>query len=365
MLSWLRRKASPSSPTYRERVEDFWEKFRKVAPRFYKTIENKKCPDLTNETIAMVKALHPDLAWVYGPGPDHKGHSLTLSGEGVLHRQLLAQRWLASAPSIPGWTFYASRQAGPIAGHVIKIHDTSFDPKEIWVTPSIDTENEKIDLNIWHPAWPTLSDKQRWTVIFLFLDESLGEYGTQWWIGDITWGEERLKDALPLEELAEYAQRTSQEHEWRKYPPGEAWTLFSFKPDDNTYPRADLITLTTMLPSLLREYTQANGDLADPLEGTGADYLYIAIERDFFPRGSETDKRGELEDLLENALSEGDSGKVIGGGLGSEFGYVDLLIFDGNRSLEKIKAALAGVPVPSGTMIEYFAREKRTHRIAM
>lgn len=365
MLSWFRRKSRPASPTFRDRVETFWKDFAAAAPRFYQTIEEKRCPDLTEETSAMVRALAPPLAWVYGPGANRQGHSLTVSGEGVEHLQLLARRWLDDAPPLPGWTFYASRQAGPIKGHVISLGENSFDPREIWVTPSLDAEAEKIDLNIWHPAWTHLPDQQRWTVIFLFLDESLGEFGTQWWIGEVTWGEERLRTAFPLEELAEYVQKTVGEQGWKKYPPGESWTLFRFNPGPRPFPRGDLITLTTSVPRLLREYMNAEGDLADPLEGTGADYIYVALEKEFFPPGRETEKRGELEDALENALRPGGRGRVIGGGLGTDLGYVDLLVFDGANSLEIVRSTLLNFPVPSGTMIEFFAREKRSHRIAL
>jgi hypothetical protein len=365
MLSWFRRQSQPSPPNYRDRVEAFWKNFSEAAPRFFQTIEDKRSPDLTEETSALVHALAPQLAWAYGPGTNGQGHSLTISGEGIEHRQLLAQRWLEGAPSLPGWTFYASRQPGPIKGHVISMGGNTFDPREIWVTPHLDAEAEKIDLNIWHPAWADLPNQQRWTLIFLFLDESLGEFGTQWWIGEITWSEERLRDAFPLEELAEYVQKTSAEQNWKKHPPGESWTLFRFHSDPKPFPRGDLIILTTSVPLLLHEYMEAEGDLADPLEGTGADYIYVALEKGFFPQGRETEKRGELEDALDDALRPGGRGRVIGGGLGRDFGYVDLLIFDGARSLETVRSTLQNVPVPSGTMIEFFAREKRTHRIAL
>ncbi len=69
----------------------------------------------------MVNELSPGFAWVFGPGADGIGHSFTLSGEGVIHRQLLALQWLSRAPVINGWTFYAARQPGPISGHTIEI----------------------------------------------------------------------------------------------------------------------------------------------------------------------------------------------------------------------------------------------------
>jgi len=51
--------------------------------------------------------------------------------------------------------------------------------------------------------------------------------------------------------------------------------------------------------------------------------------------------------------------------MGTEFGYVDLLIYDGARSLAIVRETIKVLKLPSGTMIEYFAVDKRSHRIAL
>jgi hypothetical protein len=366
MLSWLRRKTSPEAVTFNDRVDAFWRWFEEVAPRLYAAIEAGDCGTLTEETSRKVNELQAGFAWVYGPGEAGKGHSLTISGEGVEQRQLLAQQCCALAPKIAGWTFYASRQAGPIKGHVITMDGQRFDPKEIWVTPSVDAENQRIDITVWHPSWGQIDEKKRWTVVFLFLDEVLGEYGTQWWIGEIRFGSDRLVGSFPLEELAGYVAEISQRNDWKKYPVGESWTLFEIKTTERDFPRSDTITQTTTTVSLFRDYMEAEGELEDPLGDSGADYVYVSIARDFFPRGLETDKRGEIEEAIDRALKAGRCrGRHIGGALGSERAYIDLLLFDGARSLARVKETLRKLGVPRGTMIEYFAREKRARRIAL
>ena len=369
MFSFLRRKPPtpplPAAPTFNERVTAFWKWFEEVAPRFYTTIEDGKCADLTDETSATVDKFLPGFSWVYGPGANGSGHSFTLTGEGDIHRQLLALHWLSQAPVIEGWTFHAARQPGEIKGHVIEMHDLRFDPKEIWVTPTIDEEEENIDLTIWHPAWERLEDRQKYSITFIFLDEALGEYGTGWWIGEINFGKDRLSESFPLEELAAYATDTSKKHEWKKFPPGECWTIYKVDGEEEDFPRADIFSLTAAVPKLFTEYMDTNGELEDPLRGTGSDYVYVSISKDFFPKGEEVDKRGEIEDALTASLEKTAAGRIVGRAFGSERGYIDLLIYDGKRSLEKIRQTLRDQQVPAGTMIEFFAREKRTQRIAL
>lgn len=366
MLSFFKRPPQYiEPPTYNERLRKFWEWFQDVAPAFYSAIEDKKCDSLTDETSAKVEALFPGFAWVYGPGEDGNGHSLTISGEGVECQQLLALQWLKLAPHIDGWTFYASRQPGTIKGGVIKVGGLKFDAKEIWLTPVINEEDERIELTVWHPKWPELETKQQWTVTFLFLDEVLGEYGTQSQLGEIRLENDRLADSFPLDELADYVADTASRLGWKKFQPGHTYTLFTIKPPDETFPRSDLRTLNTAVPNLFWDHREVNGELEDPLVNSGADYLYLSVPKHYFPQGKETDKRGELEDTLDAALGSYSCGRCLGGGFGTHHSYVDLLIFDGSRSIEIIRQALEPFRLPKGSNLEYFAIEKRDKSIRL
>ncbi len=368
MLSIFKKRSEPA--TFKERVTQFWDWFQEVAPRFYETIESKKCANLTLETSSKVDELFPGFAWVFGPGENGEGHSFTLSGEGVEHKQLLALEWYQRAPSIQGWTFYPSRQPGPIQGKIIEIFGLKMDPKEIWVTPELDAESECVNLTMWHPLWDSLDDSQRWTIVFIFLDECLGEYGTQWWIGSLDFGADKLADSFPLEELEGYVSEVVARNEWKKYPPGDCYTLYRLEPDEdenekNAYPRSDLFTLSTSAPNLFRDYMESGGEFADPLNGTGAQFVYVSVDGSYFPAGAEVDKRSEVEEALDAVLKSEQSGRCVGGGLGKGRGYVDLLILDGKRSLAIIEKSLKTLNIASGSSIEFFDRNQRSQRVRL
>jgi hypothetical protein len=365
LLDLFRSKPAPTLRTFNERVTLFWQWFQQVSLRFYQTIEAGKCSALADETSSKVEELLQGFCWAFGPGANGHGHSFTLTGDGNIHRQLLALHWLSRAPAVPGWTFYAARQPGTIKGHVIEMAGISFDPKEIWVTPVIDEQEEKLDVTVWHPAWEQIEERQQHTVTFLFLDEALGEYGTDWWIGKIKFGKDKLNGSFPLEELAEYMATTAREKGWKKHLPGEHWTLYQTEPRAGDFPRADIVTQMTCVPRLFTDFMNATGTLEDPLSGTGADYIYVSIASEFFPKGEETSTRGKIEDAVDAALKKVGGGQCIGGAFGVERSYCDFLIFDGKRSLAAVRDALGSCHVPVGTMIEFFAHEKRAQRIAL
>lgn len=362
----LFKRSSPKKEedTFKNRVQNFWCWFAEVAPRFYETIEAKKCPSLGSEVSNKVDEILPGFAWVFGPGADGRGHSFTLSGEGDIHRQLLTMFWHSQSPKISGWTFYHARQPGSVEGIRMEIGDRIFNPIEFWLTASKNIETEKIDLTAWHPLFEKIPEKERWNVLFLFLDEMLGEFGTEQWIGEIKLGNQRLADAMPIQELPAHIKRVEAESGWKKFPPGEAGVVYKISERNRPFLRGDIIVGSTTNSRLVNEYIAAQGNLSDPLAGTGADYVFIAIDVKFFQVVEKlTEDRGIIEDALAAALRA--DGRVLGGAFGNQNAYIDLMIFDGQNSIEIVRQVLMEQKLPSGTSINFFAKEKRGHRIVL
>ena len=350
--------------TFKKRVQKFWCWYAEVAPRFYETIEAKKCPSLASEVSTKVNETLPGFAWVFGPGVDGSGHSFTLSGEGDIHRQLLTMFWHSQSPEISGWTFYHARKPGSVEGIRMEIGDRTFNPIEFWLTASKNVETEKIDLIAWHPLFEKIPEKERWNVLFLFLDEILGEFGTGQWIGEIKLGNQRLAEAMPIQELPAYIKRVEAESGWKKFPPGEAGVVYKINERNLSFLRGDIIVGSTTNSRLVNEYIATQGNLSDPLAGTGADYVFIAIDVKFLPLVEKlTENRGIIEDALTAALRA--DGRVLGGAFGNQNAYIDLMIFDGQNSIEIIRQVLMKQKLPAGTSINYFAKEKRGHRIVL
>ena len=365
MFSFFKRNSpKKGEDTFKSRVQSFWKWYAEVAPRFYETIETGKCQSLAPEVSNKVDELSPGFAWVFGPGANGKGHSFTLSGDGDIHRQLLTMFWHSQSPEIYGWTFYHARQPGSVEGIRMEFGDRIFDPIEFWLIPSKNVESEKIDLTAWHPLFEKLPEKERWNVLLLFLDEMLGELGTEQWIGEINFGNQRLVDAMPIQELPTYIKRVEAESGWKKYTPGEAGMVYKISERNQSFLRGDIIVGSTTNSRLVNEYMTAQGDLPDPLAGSGADYIFIAIDAKFFQVVENLTKdRGIIEDALEKALRT--DGRVLGGAFGNQNAYIDLLIFDGQNSIEIVRRVLMDQKLPSGTSINYFAKEKRGHRLVL
>ena len=341
--------------TYKHRVAEFWSWFQANSNRFLLTIDEGNCDFLTQETTEAVHKLGLG-AWVYGPPPKGaQGHSLTVSGEGVIHKQFLTEYWLSQAPKIEGWSFHASRQAGQLNGY-INIKDLKIEFQAMWIRVHVDNEREKVDISVWHHHFPELDDKDRFTITFIVLDEVLGEYGTDNWVGEINFAAQAEKESMPVAELKEYVDELEKETGWKKYAPTEVYNNYQIPELEKDFPRSDTFVGTTSNFNLVRDFLEQDGEMTSPVTGSGADFIYITCSNDFLPKDEEVIFRGEIEDSLHNALEVEASGQVFGGASGEVNFYIDLAIYDGEKSIEIIKSILNARNFPSDTTLRYFEK---------
>lgn len=325
--------------TFKQRVETFWKWYSAVAARFHDTIEAGKCGDLTSEMSERVHELLTGFGWVFGPGENGEGHSFTLTPEADEPRQHLAEYWLSKAPSLDGWTFYDARQPGKTQG-IIRIKGNDFGSEEVWVTPKPNEENECFDITIWHPLFTDLPERDCYQIIFLWLDEILGERGTKRWIGKIEFSDTELKGAIPLDELRDLAEKTKSTKGWNETQ-GDYCTYRHESQQGGQ--RKDIYVGSTCCFSIVQDYFENYAPTADnPISGLGAHYVFLSLSLEDFPTEDEVDFRAAIEDRIEAQFTENQSGKLLGGAMGTTRAYIDLLIFDGENSISQIREAIEG-----------------------
>lgn len=354
---------APPEFNFKQRVEAFWTWYASVAERFYQTIEDKQSPSLANEVSEKVDELLPGMAWVFGPGPEKKGHSFTLSGEGSQPKQMLAAYWLSRAPAISGWTFYASRQADlSPGGFTLGMGEINFKPIEFWVTPEIDEERECVHLSLWHPLADRVEMRTCQTALYLILDEIFGEFGTDRWIGRPEFSKAKLAESMPIGELREFVEATAAARGWKMRTPCDSWVSYKIPPEGMRpdAPRGDVFVGTTRLSNGTGDFYRDRENYKDPFVPSGAHWIYLSLDISSLPSGREVDTRGEMEDVIIEALEAAQSGTTLGGASGTKSAYMDFLIYDGSRSIAIIREAAQKAGMPEGTRIEYAGADERS-----
>ncbi len=359
----LKRKQHQSRPqdlTFLERVEQFWPWFEQNAARFYKTIDEGRATELVDEVSGYMNQTLPHMSWVFGPG-ESGGHSFTVTGEGVVAKQLLAERWFRDAIEVPGWDFHWSRHPSTperLADVVIGLSESeSVSLSEVQVLTTPDEEQEKFTLLAWHPLLAKLPEQDQHTIIFLLLDEALGEFGVKQWLGEIkieSFDTGNLPEQTKLMSLAElpgFVEQAFRYHQWEKISPLQSYSLYQLR-EQAAGPRGDTIAGTTLIPHEVLDYIAGRQADESLLEGTGAELAYVRLDSTNLPSGQETDTRANIENALDEALGGNGSGRTLGGAVGVNQTYIDLVLFDGHRSRETVQKTLDSLHLKGDFAIE-------------
>jgi hypothetical protein len=359
-----KKNAPPEGETLKQRTDRFWNWFSEHAETFYQAIEDQNFDNYSQSFITKIDEIFPGIAWVFGPGPDVKGHSLTVSPEGDPYESIAIAYIVAQAPSLPGWTFYSSRQPSPtFAEGSMNIAGQKVSANEIWVTPDIDEDAEEIDLVCWTPVFQDLPEGSRGQITFLWLDEALGELNVTQRLGSIDIHGDKLAESFPLTELPEYVSKIEKEHQWKSVILGEAYCTYTvekradFKPQ---FLRSDIFTGTSLLHRLSEEHLAEDGNPPSKLSKWGVDFIFVALPRNIFSKGSEIDERGEIEDTLQQAFDFDKSGRVLGGASGDENLYLDIAIYDGKKAIDLVIDNLKADPIGKEGKVYFFDKGRNS-----
>lgn len=155
---------------------------------------------LGEETAAQVVAMHPKLAFEFGPG-DSARHRLMVTAAGNPEGRAVAERWLAAAPPADDAFQYDSwkqPQSDP-AGVVIGFADTRVDLASAVVLTA--PQGDRTEVLVHHPAFAELPEQVQGELTFMFLDMTLGEQVVETRIGGVSWAAQAPAGAFPLTDL--------------------------------------------------------------------------------------------------------------------------------------------------------------------
>lgn len=177
----LFRRSRDESP--RHPVSDFWTWWS----AHDRAIDELQSAPVIDELTRMVAAIHPDLAWHFGPGSSAE-HRLTVSSGGVAEVRPAAERWLRAAPQPDDtWEFASSQEADPtgLTGR-LEIADHTLDLALVRFRIETDVESRRVHVTATHPDFTHLDPDAALHVTYLCLDWLLGEDDVERWIGAVS-----------------------------------------------------------------------------------------------------------------------------------------------------------------------------------
>jgi hypothetical protein len=185
-------------------IDDFWRWWATANSEFASAFTAREGlrEELVEAMSRRVSAIHESLDWEFGPGVRSE-HHLCLSGKGDPLLRLVAERWVKRGPGADAtWEFYASRQASRAGGQGLRIGGHDVDLDDFRYAVEEDESRETLDVRAHHPVFRAIADERlRRQILFIALDNLLGEDGVERWIGSIHGSIEPVSPAVAYTEL--------------------------------------------------------------------------------------------------------------------------------------------------------------------
>ena len=198
MFSFLKKKETPL--TFKKRVEIFWKEFSEKENSLRTCISS---PD-SLQGVDIINGIleKSQLSIAFMMGFNGEKFEFFFSPEGNKDVQFLTRCIIDMCPDIPGWLFYSSKQASSIeklTGMKIQISEqAAIVSEELFIYPVLDEKTKKFDIQVYNDSFKHLPEKDCVFISFLLLDEALGEYGTELFVGAIDIAKQRTEGDIDL-----------------------------------------------------------------------------------------------------------------------------------------------------------------------
>lgn len=335
--------------TFRDRSDGFWKWFGRHEAKLEELTGDRK-QAMGEEATAL---LDKGAAWLGG------GVTLTLSGRCALTLEVGGDDiwyyllpWLAAR--IPEeyaqkWKIHAGRPGSHGRDITVERETLRLDASEILVCLEYNDASKRFTVCFYND---TLSNRAEDVALDAFkelLEAVLGETALYLYIGGTRRLDERSKGMVPLNELEKALGEALHEKGRDSFVRADQYvTVYEREPEDNEELRYDVLVGSTCWPGLLEEYYADTPLRWQRLEDRGAIacFLAFAYDGELEPM---LEVRHELEQRLENEVlglrgSGSELGLVLGGAVGTQCVYIDLLLYDEPAFAEKAPALLVSYP---------------------
>ena len=249
------------------------------------------------------------------------------------------------------WHFYPFLQGTGGAGFGFSMYGVELQAQDLLVSLEYDQERDAFTLAFYHPDLCALPSDRCHNAFALCLELALGESRCHLYIDRWEAAPAPATGMFPLPQLeARLTEAVTALGQQSYHLPGERFVTYSFEPDERDALRYDVYQGSSCFPSLLNQYYARDAALITALDACGAQavFLYFDLPEDLEPQGL-LELRYHLEARLQQEVlgpqgSGLELGLVLGGAIGYQRIYIDLLLFDLQGFLELLPPLLEEYP---------------------
>ena len=158
--------------------QDFWKWFQNIENSLF-DFEKDQERTFDRLTTEMHK-LSPNLTFEFGPKKDGR-REFTISADGIRDAFPEVEKLYSAAPALPRWKILKFRQRNA----PFDISYGGLSVKAASISVQVKPNGQKVDLTIFLPGYTQVEHKNYAPIVYLFLDQALGEYDVETRVGQI------------------------------------------------------------------------------------------------------------------------------------------------------------------------------------
>lgn len=331
---------------FKNRVSKFWESFTEEEVQIREMMDNKAEGEiLLNFVDSILQIAFNKVYFEMGINNEGK-YELILTPEGDRTRLMQLHYWLQHAPEHlwKKWNFYSTKPAHGQPGATMIMFDTQVGDNDIIIYPEIDNDKNKVNVEIYSPNLMALEENQRYSMLFIYMDQFIGELYTMEYIGYIDFvGRKKNKKPVKITELKSVIDNAIEENCWPVFDnPCEIYKGYRMEPvnKEGWTLRQDVMSGYTSCTPILNDFYNGLTICFEEARGNGVIFGFIFFDNTNIPRENIVNFRGEIEDKITEQTSPYRIANSLGGATGFRFSYIDFIIYDYEAFINIVKDVL-------------------------
>lgn len=328
------------TPSFKQRVNEFWDEFLKEEVKIRQLMEDKVDAETLIEALSkIIEKAFNDVAFEVG----HNGqkHELILSPNGNKTILKQIQYLLRYRPKEidDRWNFHEAKPAVGSEDMGLRIYDKSISAEDFTIYTELEEDRKLIHIEVYAPKLDDLDENLKYNTLFIMLDLFIGELYTMEYIGSVDIIEvEKSNDheSIPLSKMHAYINYLIEEHDWDKTKNLSAqYTAYQTTPkDDSEELRDDVFIGYSSAFDIIRQLSEDEIYPLNVIQQDGVYVGYIYYNNKDVDDKNMVPQRSEIEDKIVELTSSQGVADSTGGATGHRHSYIDFIIYDLDRFLE-------------------------------
>lgn len=340
---------------FKHRVREFWHTFSNEKQKYETLIDRTQDKSIDSKEIVGEFTKLLNIAFTepyYNVGKAGDKYELIMTPEGNRNTLLLLNYWKSQMPEgiFDAWNIFTTK---PAMSHItpamgLNMHGIDVSIGDVEVYYKVDDNSKKCDLQILSPKLMSLSEDQRYSMLFILLDICIGELNVMQNIGAIHFVENEPHGSKPatLIELTEMIEEEFSTRGWVLSTSAlDSYVTYSLKAQSYDL-RQDVYVGFTCSTDIINDYMDEQDNLFLSAFQDGVVYGFVYYNNQQIPNKEVATFRQKVEDEIIALVDKEKIASHIGSATGEKYSYMDFIIYDINEFIPLAKNALNNYNFP-------------------